>query len=114
MRAKALRGDRTVALPGATVVWDGQVLGRTDEAGFLAAEAPGPAGRIDSLEVVAPGFLRRTYIVETNGSDYAIDVGGGYLVGGSWPYLSFDQAVLPEVQVTTAPIPMPIPESAHL
>ena len=32
MRAKTLSGQLTVALPGATVLWDGRVLGRTDEA----------------------------------------------------------------------------------
>ncbi|HVP37995.1 MAG TPA: N-acetylmuramoyl-L-alanine amidase, partial [Candidatus Saccharimonadales bacterium] len=95
--AKTLCGDHTCALPGAAVLWDGRVVGRTDGSGMLAVRTDVHPGRLDSLELAAPGHLRRKYIVNSALTDYTVDLGSGYTTAGSWPYFVFDQAVLPEI-----------------
>ncbi len=97
LRAKTVRGERTVALPGASVIWDGQVLGRTDESGFLGVRLPRSHAMLDSLEVAAPGCLKRTYMVYSSGDDYRVDLGSGLNDRGRWPDLCFDQAILPRI-----------------
>lgn len=97
VRAKTVRGERTVALPGAAVIWDGLVLGHTDESGFLGVRLPRGHGVVDSLEVAAPGCLKRTYMVFSGGNDYRVDLGSGFSDRGRWPHLCFDQAILPRI-----------------